>query len=254
VSNGKLDGVPELCEQLLAAARIAGDLAEQADTLFLMAVAARMGGQFAAAAARLRESAELAVSSGYPLRMIDIIDQAGYLCAATGRPAEAITLWSARTAQCQAAGLVEPHHLSRRRDEAELFEHQQPVVHQVEGSVLTVAEAEHLDIGHRDRPPGGRDVAGRAVQDAPVGPGEGAFLDGDVAGHVQGVHLDVRIGEGAEPGREEPRAGRLALAAYPAGRMEDDIIGQHAAEPVDVVGVKRLRSLHERLVHGHRHL
>ena len=45
---------------------------------------------------------------GYPLRMIDILDQGGYLCAATGRPAEAITLWAARTAQCQAAGLAEP--------------------------------------------------------------------------------------------------------------------------------------------------
>jgi DNA-binding CsgD family transcriptional regulator len=116
VSNGKLDGVPELCEQLLAAARMAGDLTEQADTLFLMAVAARMGGEFAAARAWLRESAELAVSSGYPLRMIDIIDQAGYLCAATGRPGEAITLWAARSAQGQAAGLVEPPQETRDRE------------------------------------------------------------------------------------------------------------------------------------------
>ena len=85
VCNGELDGVPELCEQLLAAARTAGDLSEQADTLFLMAVAARMGGQFAAARAWLRESAELAAYSGYPLRLIDILDQGGYLCAATGR-------------------------------------------------------------------------------------------------------------------------------------------------------------------------
>ena len=108
VYNRELDGVPELCEQCLAAARIAGDLSEQADVLCLMAVAARKGGQLTAARAWLRESAELAVYGGYPLRMIDVVEQGGHLCAATGRPAEAVTLWSAVTAQCQAVGLVEP--------------------------------------------------------------------------------------------------------------------------------------------------
>jgi DNA-binding CsgD family transcriptional regulator len=48
------------------------------------------------------------VYGGYPLRMIDVVEQGGHLCAATGRPAEAVTLWSAATAQCQAVGLVEP--------------------------------------------------------------------------------------------------------------------------------------------------
>jgi DNA-binding CsgD family transcriptional regulator len=108
VYNGELDRVPELCEQCLAAARTAGDLGEQADVLCLMVVAARKGGQLAAARAWLRESAELAVYGGYPLRMIDVVEQGGHLCAATGRLAEAVTLWSAATAQCQAAGLVEP--------------------------------------------------------------------------------------------------------------------------------------------------
>jgi hypothetical protein len=108
VYNGELDGVPELCEQCLAAARTAGDLGEQADVLCLMVVAARKGGQHAAARAWLRESAELAVYGGYPLRMIDVVEQGGHLCAATGRPAEAVTLWSAATAQCLAARLVAP--------------------------------------------------------------------------------------------------------------------------------------------------
>jgi predicted ATPase/DNA-binding CsgD family transcriptional regulator len=86
VYNGELDGVPELCERCLAAARTAGDLGEQADVLCLMAVAARKGGHPTAARAWLRESAELAVYGGYPLRMIDVVEQGGHLCAATGRP------------------------------------------------------------------------------------------------------------------------------------------------------------------------
>jgi DNA-binding CsgD family transcriptional regulator len=80
-------------------------------------VAARKDGQLAAARARLRESAELAVyCGGYPLCMIDILEQYGYLCAATGRPAEAVTLWSARTAQCRAAGLAEPPQEAQDRE------------------------------------------------------------------------------------------------------------------------------------------
>jgi predicted ATPase/DNA-binding CsgD family transcriptional regulator len=116
VYNGELDGVPELCERCLAAARTAGDLGEQADVLCLMAVAARKGGHPTAARAWLRESAELAVYGGYPLRMIDVVEQGGHLCAATGRPAEAVTLWSAVTAQCQAAGLVAPLQEARDRE------------------------------------------------------------------------------------------------------------------------------------------
>src|ERR1700749_2495317 len=81
-----------------------------------MVVAARKGGQLTAARAWLRESAELAVYGGYPLRMLDILEQGGHLCAATGRPAEAVTLWSARTAQCQAAGLGEPPQEKRDRE------------------------------------------------------------------------------------------------------------------------------------------
>src|SRR6516164_2208847 len=134
-----------------------------------------------------------------------------------------------------------------------MLEHQQPVVYQVEGGVLAVAEAEHLDVGHRDRPSGGRDAAARAGQGASVGSREGALLDGDVAVHVQRVYLDVRVGERAEPAREELGAGRLAPAADPAGRLEDDVVGQHAGEPVDVMGVERLRSPYERLLRGHRH-
>jgi predicted ATPase/DNA-binding CsgD family transcriptional regulator len=117
VCHGEQDGVPELCDQVLATARSVGDLSEQADTLFLMAEAALRGGRIAAARTRLLESAELAVyGGGYPLRMIDILDLGGHLCAATGRPAEAVTLWSACMAQCQAAGLVEPPQETRDRE------------------------------------------------------------------------------------------------------------------------------------------
>ena len=55
--------------------------------------------------------------------------------------------------------------------------------------MLAVAVAEHVDIVHGDPAAGGRDVAGRAVQDAVVGSGEGSFLDGDIVGDVDAVVL-----------------------------------------------------------------
>ena len=83
--------------------------------------------------------------------------------------------------------------------------------------MLPVAVAEYVDVVHRDPAAGGCDVAGRAVQDAVVRSGEGAFLDGDVAGDVQGVNLDVCVGEGAPPAGEELSARGLAVAADPPG-------------------------------------
>ena len=98
--------------------------------------------------------------------------------------------------------------LARRRgrgDQAELLEHQEPVEHQVERDVLAVAEAQHLDVVEADGAAGWWDVAGRGVEDAVVGPGERAFLDGDVVDEVHVVDLDVRVGEGAEASRRRTR-------------------------------------------------
>jgi DNA-binding CsgD family transcriptional regulator len=146
VFNDQLDGVAELCDQCLAAARTAGDLSEEADTLFLAAVAAFKGGQFAAARARMRESAELSVNGGYPLRLVDILQLGGHLCAATGRPAEAVTLWSARTAQCRAAGVVEPPHDKRDRERPlaearRALDAQQLAAARSRGAAMTLAAA-----------------------------------------------------------------------------------------------------------------
>jgi DNA-binding CsgD family transcriptional regulator len=146
VFNDQLDGVAELCDQCLAAASTAGDLSEQADVLFLMAVAALKGGQVAVARTRLRESAELSVNSGYPLRLIDVLELGGHLCAATGRPAEAVTLWSARTAQCRASGVVEPPHDRRERERPlaearRALDAQQFASAQRRGAAMTLAAA-----------------------------------------------------------------------------------------------------------------
>jgi predicted ATPase/DNA-binding CsgD family transcriptional regulator len=114
---GHFDGAADLFEELLAQARAAGDLSVQADTLYMMAALALRTDRLAEAGAYLREAAEFAARAGYPLRLIDILDEAGRQCAATGRQAEAVTLWSARALHRKAAGIqVASHGDDTRRE------------------------------------------------------------------------------------------------------------------------------------------
>jgi predicted ATPase/DNA-binding CsgD family transcriptional regulator len=116
VLTGHLEGVLDACGQLMAEARAAGDLSAQADTLCTMTDGALRSGRIDDARRYLREAFELAVYAGYTLRLLDLIDQGGYLCAATGQYAEAITLWSALTTQNQAAGMADTMQAERYRE------------------------------------------------------------------------------------------------------------------------------------------
>jgi predicted ATPase/DNA-binding CsgD family transcriptional regulator len=146
VSTGQLDGVDVECEQVLTQARIAGDLGDQADILFLLSDLAFKTGRLADARVHLRESAKIAVEIGFPLRMLDILDEAGYLSTAIGRHAEAVTLWSAMSVQNDATGLADTPADQHRR-EAPLGEagqalgERQVKAAQERGAAMTLAAA-----------------------------------------------------------------------------------------------------------------
>jgi predicted ATPase/DNA-binding CsgD family transcriptional regulator len=85
----------QACAAGLAPAQAAGDVGDEANFLYLTVYAARRGGHIAEAGAHLLQSITLAKQSGDRLRMIDNLDDCGYVCAATGRWADAVTLWTA---------------------------------------------------------------------------------------------------------------------------------------------------------------
>ena len=116
IVNGPNDAPPELYEQAVARARDAGDLVALADCLYLMAVLAMQTGRPGDARAPLRETLQIAANTGKRLRVIDALDECGYLCEQTGRPAEAVTLWSARDVQSLASGLADTPFEMRRRE------------------------------------------------------------------------------------------------------------------------------------------
>ena len=84
----------------LARARDAGDLSNRANLLPRIADLDLRAGRTGDAAAHLREGLRLAVRTGTWFELLTGLSQCGNLCAATGRAAEALTLWAA----CAAAG------------------------------------------------------------------------------------------------------------------------------------------------------
>jgi DNA-binding CsgD family transcriptional regulator len=114
---GDLAGADEVCAGGLARSRDAGDVVNQwsllPDMVFLDVHAGRLGD----AAAHLREELQLAVRTGGWAGLISCLDSCGFLCAATGRPAEAVTMWAANDALSRQTGYADRPEWARLRDQ-----------------------------------------------------------------------------------------------------------------------------------------
>jgi predicted ATPase/DNA-binding CsgD family transcriptional regulator len=101
----------------LAWARDAGDLWNQAVLLPRIVDVDLQAGRTGEAAAHLREGLRLAVRTGSWFELLYGLFQCGELCAATGRAAEALTLWAACTAVDRHGGRADLPWLETRREE-----------------------------------------------------------------------------------------------------------------------------------------
>jgi DNA-binding CsgD family transcriptional regulator/tetratricopeptide (TPR) repeat protein len=101
----------------LAEARDAGDLRNQALLLIGIVNVDLRAGRTGDAAAHLREELRLAVRTGNWFDLRIGLFQCGDLCAATGRGAQALTLWAARAAVDRREGRTYPSLLETRREE-----------------------------------------------------------------------------------------------------------------------------------------
>jgi predicted ATPase/DNA-binding CsgD family transcriptional regulator len=94
----------------LARSREAGDLWTLSTVLILMAEVDLRSDRTQDAAEHLREGLQIAIRTGGGFELIDGLYTCGMLCAATGRRAEALTVWAAYAASAQRAGLGFPAH------------------------------------------------------------------------------------------------------------------------------------------------
>ena len=92
--------------------------ASEAFCLGLMTDLDTRTGRIADAGRHLRESLELSTRIGDPFGLLTDLDRAGLLCVATGRWAEAITLWAAFAARARDDDVGDVPYDARRREEA----------------------------------------------------------------------------------------------------------------------------------------
>jgi non-specific serine/threonine protein kinase len=96
--TGDLAGAERACAAGLASCREVGDLANLSGQLWNQTILDLRAGRADDAAAHLREQLQIAVQTGMRPSLMAGLDCCGHLCAATRRPAEAITVWAAASA------------------------------------------------------------------------------------------------------------------------------------------------------------
>jgi predicted ATPase/DNA-binding CsgD family transcriptional regulator len=114
---GDLAAAECMCAVGLARSREADDLWNLPDLLTQMAILDLHAGRNDDAAAHLREALQIAARTGGRGRVLDVLDCCVYLCAATGRRAEALTVWAAYAAFMQHKGYPDAPPIMRLRQE-----------------------------------------------------------------------------------------------------------------------------------------
>ena len=117
IEAGDLAAAEAVCAAALASVRDAGHLENLTQLLGQMAVLDLKTGRLEDGAAHLREAIQIAARIGFWFELINNLDSCGYLCAATGRPAEAVTVWAAFAALSRHQEVDETPAMARHRQE-----------------------------------------------------------------------------------------------------------------------------------------
>ena len=95
ITAGDMASADVVCAAGLVRSREAGDMLNLWGLLPQMVILDVHAGRVQDAAAHLREGLQVIVRTGGWFELVNCLDSCGHLCAATGRPAEAITMWAA---------------------------------------------------------------------------------------------------------------------------------------------------------------
>ncbi|MGH3169573.1 MAG: ATP-binding protein, partial [Trebonia sp.] len=107
---GELDRARHASADALARSREVGDLVDLASLLLVRARIERLAGNRDEARSYLHETVHVASRTGDWPNLHNSLEECGYLCAETGRWADAVTLWSAHEADSKRTGI--PGHSS----------------------------------------------------------------------------------------------------------------------------------------------
>jgi DNA-binding CsgD family transcriptional regulator len=117
IMAGDMAAAGDVCAAGLARSRDAGDVINRSWLLHQMVIVDLHAGRIGDAAAHLREGLQVNLRTGGWTELLSCLEACGYLCAATGRPAEAVTIWAAWAALFRQQGYADAPADLRRRDE-----------------------------------------------------------------------------------------------------------------------------------------
>jgi DNA-binding CsgD family transcriptional regulator len=117
IAAGDLATAERVCAEGLARSRDADDLWNLVTFLMQMAILDLQAGRAEDAAVHLQEGLQTALRAGARMDLTTGLDCCGHLCAASGRPADAVTVWAAFTALLRHEGLTDVSADARRRHE-----------------------------------------------------------------------------------------------------------------------------------------
>ena len=106
IETGDLAAAESACAEALARCRDVGDAFALPQLLMLMVDLDVRAGRFQDAAAHVREMLQITVRAGDVWNAGNGLWSSAWLCAATGRYAEAATLWAAYAAYCRQQGIA----------------------------------------------------------------------------------------------------------------------------------------------------
>jgi DNA-binding CsgD family transcriptional regulator/tetratricopeptide (TPR) repeat protein len=121
IEGGDLAAAEQLCLTALASCRDVGDQGNLCSVLWHLTILDLRAGRTGDAATRLRELLHIATQTGVRAILQAGLDCCGHLCAATGRPAEAITVWAAMSAH---ASPWPPRHTGLNPDRRDVLRQQ----------------------------------------------------------------------------------------------------------------------------------
>jgi DNA-binding CsgD family transcriptional regulator/predicted ATPase len=105
--TGELAAAERICAAVLTATRDVGDVRVLGSLLTQMANLDLRAGRTEDAAAHIRESLQITMRTGIWFELINILYHCGELCALTGRPVEALTVFGAYEAFGRREGFIE---------------------------------------------------------------------------------------------------------------------------------------------------
>ena len=227
---GDLAAAEQACAAALTSCRDVGDLSNLCGALWHRTILDLRTGRIDDAPAHLRELFQIATQTGLRPLLPAGLDCCGHLCAATGRPAEAITVWAAMSALASPwpmhGGLNPERREELRRQARERLGPARARAAEERGAAMSLATATEYAVllaSEPVRPSGdGASAAGDGASPSGNGAsaaGDGASLLGD-GGSRSGLTAD-----GAELARLSPREREL-VTLVARGHTDAQIAGQ----------------------------